>query len=442
MLFFGLVCALSVSASVTPIGEHIKTLRVRWFDVEKKEPQPGDPIRPYLMKDGKIGAEGDAFNKVLEISFDEMSHEVRQYTYTVIHLNADGKESSLNSSEYVEGFTTRDIIDYEHSLNTSQLYTHYSFLFPNEDMVITKSGNYRILIYEDGDRDKRVGEVDFHVINPKVKIWANIRANTDIELNGRYQQLDADIFYGNAASSAQSSEFFIVVQQNGRHDNQAYAPKPTFVESDKLRFTNCKELIFEGGNEYRHFDTYSTYFAGTGVDRIVHDNNDYHAILMPDDPRGTGAMFAGERVTDKCGTSYMHEFDVNGQYVVNAERVIYDSDTEGEYMWVHWVLKAENPWFDGVVYVGGDVFGNHMGSFNRMQYDGERKCYWLSALVKQGGVDYQYWFVPKGDRKVTLQRTEGSHWETENEYTIYVYYRPFGSRYDQLVGIQVIKSAH
>ena len=39
---------------------------------------------------------------------------------------------------------------------------------------------------------------------------------------------------------------------------------------------------------------------------------------------------------------------------------------------------------------------------------------------------------------VSLLRTEGSHWETRNEYTIYVYYKPFGARYERLVGVKRI----
>ncbi|MBO4578356.1 MAG: DUF5103 domain-containing protein, partial [Paludibacteraceae bacterium] len=60
----------------------------------------------------------------------------------------------------------------------------------------------------------------------------------------------------------------------------------------------------------------------------------------------------------------------------------------------------------------------------------------LSAPVKQGGYDYQYWFVPKGAKQATLLRTEGSHWETRNEYTVFVYYCPFAARYTRLVGVK------
>ena len=422
-----LLALTGINLSISASESMIKTLRTRYIDVRTMEPIGGNPVRPFLVKavGRDIDAEGDLNKHLLEISFDELSHEVHQYTYTLVHLNADGKVSGLSSYEYVGGFTTKDITDYESSLNTSQLYTHYSFVFPNEEMTIKASGLYALRIYEDGDPEKVVAEVRFAVVEPSANIQARVRANTDIEINRRYQQVDIDIQLDKQANkTANGDDYFIVVRQNGRSDNQAFAPKPTFIEANKLHYTHCKELIFEGGNEYHHFDTYSTYFAGVGVDRIVHDRNDFHAILFAE--------------PFQANSNYMHEYDVDGQWVVNAERTLYDMDTEAEYMWVHWTVPAAQPWFDGVVYVGGDLFDNKLSPNNRMQYDNTRKCYWLNALVKQGGYDYQYWFFPTEDKKVTLQRTEGSHWETENEYTIYVYYRPFGSRADQLVGLQVI----
>ena len=91
----------------------------------------------------------------LQISFDEMSHDVHMYSYSVRMLSISDEGLSINESllsgEYLKGFTTRDITDYEHSMNTSREYTHYWFEFPNEEMTLTKSGLYRITIYEDGD---------------------------------------------------------------------------------------------------------------------------------------------------------------------------------------------------------------------------------------------------------------------------------------------------
>lgn len=401
---------LSAQTHTRVFSEQIRTLRVE--------------RRVLLLEDKPI--DGSDPENTLHISFDEMSHDVHFYTYTVQMLNSD-----LLNSEYLQGFTTKDITDYEHSLNTSRLYTHYWFDFPNEDMQITKSGQYLLTVYEDGNPDNRVAEVEFCVAEYLVKIDARTRNNTDIELSGRYQQLDIDV-NTTALSIRDPHEVRLVVAQNNRTDNLVTLSQPTFVETNRLRYMNNKALIFEGGNEYHHFDAFSCFYAGHGIDRVYHELGDYHVLLFPDE------VTKGQ---------YIHEFDSNGRFVVNAERTS-DVDTEAEYMWVHWTLPVDNPWLDGALYVGGDIFENELSLRNRMQYDVDAKCYWLTALVKQGGYDYQYWFVPKqsnakananAKKITTTQRVDGSYWQTGNEYAVYVYWRPFGARYDRLVGVQVIR---
>lgn len=418
-----LLCGLCLYG-VVPVSAELRTLRVRMLADALAEQNGERPSmqRPFLYLDNGI-VDGQDENNTLEISFDEMSHDVHFYTYTVCHLNADGNPSALLSSEYLRGFTTMDITDYQHSINTQRDYTHYRFNFPNEDMQLLASGLYALHIYEDGDRDKTIAWVPFAVVDPKVTIDANAHSKTIKELNGHYQQVDIDVSMTDLVLR-DPQEFTLVVRQNGRTDNAAILRQPTFVESKRLRYINHPSLVFEGGNEYRHFDAYSAYYAGTGIERIAYDNRDYHVLLFPDEPR--------EGV-------YMHEYDVDGQYRVNAERTS-DPDTEAEYMWVHWLFVCEQPWFDGAVYVCGDLFDNEMSLRNRMQYDTEQGAYYLTALVKQGGYDYQYRFLPKGERAASTLRTDGAYWQTQNEYTIYVFYRPFGARADQLVGLQRLSS--
>ncbi len=419
--FFLLILGLQAQTRVRVFNERVRTLRV---------------ARAFLLLENGV-ADGTNPDNTLHISFDEMSHDVHFYTYSVKHMTSDwSRESDILSTEYLRGFTTKDITDYEHSVNTSREYTHYWFDFPNEDMVLTLSGNYLLTIYEDGNPDNKVAEVQLCVVDPLVQLDARVRSNTDIELGGRYQQVDVDI---NTAplSVRDPKEVRIVVTQNNRYDNSVCLQQPTFVEPNRLRYINNKALIFEGGNEYHHFDAFSCFYAGTGIDRVFHENGDYHALLFPDE------VTTGQ---------YIHQYDSDGRFVVNAERT-YDSDTEAEYMWVYWTLPAETPWFDGAVYVGGDIFGNELSLRNRMQYDAEAKAYWLTALVKQGGYDYQYWFVPKSQvpksqqptansrevqPKTTTQRVDGSYWQTENEYAVYVYWRPLGARFDQLVGVTIV----
>lgn len=316
-------------------NEQIRTLRVE--------------RRVLELADGIV--DGSDPENTLHISFDEMSHDVHFYTYSVQMLS-----SELLSGEYLKGFTTRDITDYEHSINTSREYTHYWFEFPNEDMAITKSGNYRLTVYEDGNTENRVAEVDFCVVEPIVKIASKVRSHTDIEFNGRYQQVDIDVDLQDAAINYQPSEFRVVVTQNNRQDNAVVLTQPTFMEPKRLRYINNKALIFEGGNEYHHFDAFSCFYAGYGIDRVYHEMGDYHVSLFP---------------TEITKGQYIHEFDSDGRFVVNAERTA-DSDTEAEYMWVYWTLPADKPWFDGSLYIGGELFHNELNLRNRMQYDAKR----------------------------------------------------------------------
>ena len=55
--------------------------------------------------------------------------------------------------------------------------------------------------------------------------------------------------------------------------------------------------------------------------------------------------------------------------------------------------------------------------------------------MKCGYYNYLYLCADKSDPQVgSTMPIEGNYFQTENEYDIWVYYRPTGSRYWQLVG--------
>ena len=426
ILLLGVIVSAEAQHYTCAYAQNIRTLRVR-YQSEADNPS-GTVQRPFLVLENGL-VDGSDPNNTLEISFDEMSHDMRMYSYTIRHLDYDWQESSLSSYEYVSGFTTADIDDYALSVNTQQIYTNYRFSFPNEDMQLKASGNYVIQIYEDGDPNNVVAETCFSVVEPMVSIDANVRGNTDKEFNGRYQQLDIDV-HTNHINVRNPQEIKLVVRQNNRWDNAVLVTNPSYVEPQRLRYMNQSDLIFEGGNEYRHFDIYSSYYAGYHVDRVQYAQGEYHALLDIDEVRGTMGRGAGRE-----GAPYLTEMDANGQWLVNCEKTD-EVDTEAEYMWVHFCLPVAQPLMDGHVFVGGELFGNQYGALNRMDYDADAKCYYLYAYLKQGGYDYMYYLV--GRNGATLLPLEGSHWQTQNEYAIYVYYTPFGGRYDRLVGYKVL----
>ena len=426
ILFLYIAINAHAQHTASTFDPNVRTLRVRYLS-EALEPS-GNPQRPYLiLKDGVV--DGSEEDNTLEISFDELSHDIKQYSYRVEHCDRYWKKSDISSYEYIDGFTTNDIVNYERSNNTQQEYTHYWLEFPSNDMQLKASGNYVLQVYEDGNLEKLVAEVRLQVVEPLLEIDMAVRHNTDIELSGRYQQLDIDVQTSNL-NVRDAQEVCVMVTQNGRLDNLVVLDRPTFVDPKRLRYTNNKLLIFEGGNEFRRFDTYSVYYAGYNVDRVVYEQGEYHALLNTDEVRGTMATGASRE-----GTVYLSEVDANGQWVVNCEKTDF-VDTDAEYMWVHFVLPVKQP-IASPVFVGGDLFNNQYTITNMMQYDADAKCYYLYAYLKQGGYNYMYYTMD--NRKMSLLTLEGSHWQTRNEYAVDVYYRPFGARYDRLVGKKITR---
>ena len=73
---------------------------------------------------------------------------------------------------------------------------------------------------------------------------------------------------------------------------------------------------------------------------------------------------------------------------------------------------------------------------NYIPRDGE---YQGHAMLKMGYYDYEYVTV-NANGEISTINTEGNHWETENNYSIFVYHRPTGQNYDLLVGRGVFNS--
>ena len=361
----------------------------------------------------------------LQVSFDEMSHGAHAYSYKVIHCNADWTVSDLATNQYLTGYSTVNITDVTKSLNTTFLYTHYALQLPNSDMSFKVSGNYVVLVYEDTNVENPIAQACFSIVESHVAVTGTIRGNTDVELNGRLQQLDFEVALNGYSVRDANQEIKVVVRQNNRIDNQVNDLQPTYLTGSKLSYINNKALIFEGGYEYHRFDISSVYAAGEGVAGIKSTKPYYDAFLYD----------------NKIQTSHIYssEMDVNGKFVINLQNATVDDNIGADYMLVHFNLPTQKPFFDGQLFLGGEFNYNLLNDAVRMKYDGKTESYVQTVLLKQGGYNYQYWFLPKGERKASAERVEGSFWQTGNEYTVYVYHRPWGERYEKLVGVKVIQ---
>ena len=148
-----------------------------------------DWLSPAVMRLGT--------DDVLNVSFDELSHDYHRYTYRVEHCEADWTPSTaLFESDWLEGFNTNPIDDYDPSVNTTVAYTHYRFKIPNDRMRLRLSGNYRIHVFDDEDEECEVMTIDFCVTEQSMPLAMSITTNTDIDTNVSHQQVSLTLNYG------------------------------------------------------------------------------------------------------------------------------------------------------------------------------------------------------------------------------------------------------
>lgn len=374
----------------------------------------GNPLAPPVMPLG-------GRNHVC-ISFDELSHEYHRYIYKVEHCNADWTPSTeIFESDYLEGFNGQPIENYTKSFNTTLLYTHYALCIPNENMALKLSGNYRVSIYDDeaDGNEVPVVQAQFSVVEPLIGIAAQVSSNTDIDFNREHQQVSFSLNYAGYNVTDPHRELKTVVMQNRRTDNRVMNPKPNIQTAKGVEFSHNRNLIFEAGNECRKFEILNVHGPSMNVDRMEWFDPFYHATLYDDTPL----------------RNYVYEEDQNGARIIRNENNE-DNATASEYLFVHFTLKAPQR-------AGGDIYvnGEWTDAFSpeyRMTYNTQRQAYEAALLLKQGYYNYRYLFVPEGSEQGTTQGTDGNFYQTENEYSIFVYHRPPGGRYDKLAGFKSI----
>lgn len=361
----------------------------------------------------------------IEVSFDLMTKAPNDYSYSLIHCNADWSPSQLLEMEFMKGFNDNTIDDYETSINTTFDYTHYFVQIPNEKVTPIVSGNYILKVYETDAPEKMVLTAQFMVVESAgVTVSGRVASNTSHGVNTGYQLLNFSVNTEKSSIANPTDDLKVLVRQNGRRDNEVRNPKPTYVKVGELIFEDNRQLEFEGGAEFQRIDfSHIRNYSGR-IERISFHHPYYNVEVTPGEPQKL--------------REYRYDKDVNGRYLVHGQDVW--TDTEIDYSVVHFTYPTEDPWLDGAMFVTGYFNYNDMNGRNQMTYNFDRKQYELDLVLKNGGYNYQYLYLPYGKTEATAMRTTGSYWETENEYTIYLYYSPHGARYDRLVNITKINS--
>lgn len=363
----------------------------------------------------------------LILKFDDLSEDVKNYSYTLIHCDANWNESYLQQSEYMEGFPDNPVSDYAMSFNTTVKFVNYQLRIPNEETRLKLSGNYALVVFEGDKRENLVLIQRFYVLEPKVRIEGLVKKATFDPFNGENQEVDFKVYTEQIKLLNPREDIKVVLTQNRRWDNAIRNLKPSFIGDKVLEYDYNKENVFPGGNEFRYFDIRTRRFNGENVQDIKFFRPCYHVTLLPDAVRSN--------------QKYRTYKEMNGNFVIESQDRVTDYDTECDYQFVHFYLPLSSQLVGGTVNVFGALTGWNANKTNEMKWNFEHAGYELTMLLKSGYYNYQYVYVPDGAKIADSVNLEGSFFTTENEYQIFAYYRDQAGRYDRLVGYVILNSA-
>lgn len=356
----------------------------------------------------------------LTLAFDDVLQKDHFLKYTFVHCTHDWQYSPLNQIEYIDGFTEDLISDFSFSFNTIVPYTHYNLTFPTDEMRITKSGNYLLVVYDD-DISSPLLTRRFMVLDSQVAgIVPNITWAQDFQFRDTKQQVDFTAFTGSYIIRNPAMNLRATIVQNGRWDNaiENLSFRTAKPGEYGFNFDNLNTNVFNGGNDFRTFDIRTLRSNADRITSINFDNRTNQAYVMEDLARPWGAYVTNPTLR---GYHTFANYDFAGQ---NTE----------DYVLMHFTLRVDFPVSDGDLYVFGELTDWQIDPKAKLIFNKENNYWESSFFCKQGFYNYIYVFVPKGTNTINDTYIESSHWQTPNHYTILLYLQEEGTSYFKLIG--------
>jgi hypothetical protein len=408
-----ILTSLSVHAQVNPDAVYSNKIHSVRFHVYGD--QEGLPV--YKLNSGDK----------LELHFDDMDANVKSYYYTYQLCDYNWQPVNLSSFDYVKGFTQMRITTYRFSSIAYTRYTHYQAILPEQNSIPSKSGNYLLKVFLDGDTTKTVFTRALLVLDPKSSVSAQVIQPFGAQYYKTHQRIKFSVSIQGINSFDPSRQVKVVVMQNNRWDNaQGRDVLPTFVRSTVLEYNTENNFVFNGGKEWRWLDLRSLRLLSDRIDSSSDKKNSVDIYMKPD--------------IDRAAQRYIYYKDLNGLYQATTYESI-NPYWQADYATVHFsfVTPGMNAYPNKDLYLIGQLTDYQLTDANKMIFNEAKGYYEGSQYLKQGYYDYSYLLV---DQKDPSQRTqlEGDYWETENTYTVLVYFKSFTDQSDQLIGIARVSS--
>lgn len=352
------------------------------------------------------------------LSFDDLEADQKYYYYKIQHFDFNWQPSELSEREYIKGYDGDRIRSDENSFNTLQFYTHYSIVFPNQSTKPLLSGNYMMLVLD--ENENIIFTRRFVLYESLVNVGVSVHRSRDISNLDTKQNVQFVINHPNLLINNPKVEIKTVLMQNNNWQTAITNLEPQFYRGTQLLYKYLDVTNFWGGNEFLYFDSKAVRFSNVYIRRVDSGPELYHTILYTNNER-----------IDK---PYAINPDINGNFVVRNVDGAGDSNIEADYTWVFFSLNSLEDLRGKRVFVNGNFNNWRNDTMNELFYNDESGLYEAQILMKQGFYNYQF-VTLDNQGQFSNHDIDGSFYQTENDYTILVYYRKIGDRYDSVIGI-------
>lgn len=359
----------------------------------------------------------------LEFHFDVMTTEMETYNFGILHCDHAWKTDDIPPNEYIQGFQTLSISEFDAGFSTMFDYVHYSFTYPADMSKPRYSGNYAMVVFSGQDiHDKSSWLITYRFIiyENTVSVISRVTAPSVVSRRFTGQEVDFDIGYKGFSIYDPMKEINVSILQNMNWKTAKHDLKPIFIKQDVLTFDySTGENVFDGGSEWRNYEVKDIRYVSSEVSAIMREPDGYHVHLRQDIPEGKKA--------------YATWPDLNGNVLIRNDDAS-DSDLESDYVWVHFQLAMPEI-FESDVFVEGR-FNSFQKTPDQCVYNKTTGAYEATLLLKQGYYNYRYYTRDKFYANDDLSYTEGNYTATQNDYHIIVYMYDRNLNCDRIIAVK------
>ncbi len=368
----------------------------------------------------------------VELHFDDLDANIKSYYYTFQLCDADWTPSMLNNFDFIRGFAQQRINTYRISSIAYTRYTHYQATLPEQNCVPSRSGNYILRVFLNGDTAQTVFTRRLLVLEDKSVIAAMIQQPFNSELFRTHQKVQFKVSLNEQLNiTNQFQQVKTVLLQNWRWDNAITGIRPTFFVRNVMEYNTESDAVFPGGKEWRWINLRSFRLQSDRVERANYSTTATEIFVKADVPRPQ--------------LSYNFYRDNDGWYSIETTESI-NPFWQTDYATVRftYIPPGNQPYADKDIFLFGKLTGYNLADSFKMVFNEDKGVYEKALFMKQGYYDYSYVTLDRNassnKRTASFNFTEGNSWETENNYIVLVYYRSLTGRSDELIGLSVINS--